>query len=411
MSVYRICLLVVLLAVSLPVTAQEDASSAWSLEIRDVRTEVSLTTSLGLDQMVYTPEDGFTFLVVEVALDYANPESSATTVEIASNAIAIRDVAGHLHVADGTAGPIGGCVNCQTTFTLDVAAGAQESAIVTVVFVVPQDEADDLYVLEFQAAESVSFALGAPFATAEAHLVSTVTPTRGQRGAPRTTPEPPTAEPLADAAAGLETEMALLIVEATGTSAAELTAIATLATPTATADLRATAAMLLTATASAWTPTALPPPVISVPFCDEALASGELSGNTYVCVEADPNDWVSGGQNWLLQPPEVELYISPSDNPATGIHCMFNEGGVCVGADDWTLSFQPAAGQTFGVGLYERAERIPFNSQGRPGISITKGGGCNQMDGTFEVRELEIDADGSVVRFAANFEQRCEGYD
>ena len=406
MRVRWICLLVVLLAVSLPVTAQEDASSPWSLEIREVRTEASLTTTLGLDRMVYTPEDAYAFLVVEVGIDYANETDSAVSVEIASNAFAIRDMAGFVHVADGTAGPMGGCLNCQTTFPLEVAAGAQVSSIVSVVFVVLQARVNDPYLLQFQDAEPLPFTLGEPLVTAEAQPVDAVTPTRSQRGAPSPTPEPPTADPDSNAemALALQTEMALLVAEVTGTYAAR-------ATPTPTPDLRATAASLLTATASAWTPAPLPPAVISVPFCDEALASGELSGNTYLCVAGDPNDWVSGGENWLLQPPEVDLFISPSDNPTTATECLFNDGGVCIGADRWALSFQPAASEAFGVGLYERAQRIPFNSQGHPGIEITNGGGCNQIDGTFEVRELETDVDGSVIRFAANFEQRCEGHD
>lgn len=59
---------------------------------------------------------------------------------------------------------------------------------------------------------------------------------------------------------------------------------------------------------------------------------------------------------------------------------------------------------------YEGATRYPFQSPTTPGLSVSgTGRGCNTLTGRFDVLEAVYGADGSVQRFAANFEQHCEG--
>src|SRR5262249_42878490 len=59
---------------------------------------------------------------------------------------------------------------------------------------------------------------------------------------------------------------------------------------------------------------------------------------------------------------------------------------------------------------YENATRFPFNSPTKPGLSVDgDGAGCNELTGRFEILELVTDSSDDVQRFAADFEQHCEG--
>jgi hypothetical protein len=76
----------------------------------------------------------------------------------------------------------------------------------------------------------------------------------------------------------------------------------------------------------------------------------------------------------------------------------------------WNLDFAPSqGGEQLGVGVYEDAERFPFQSPTSPGLSVSGSGrGCNTLTGRFEVLELEITPGGDVARLAVDFEQHCE---
>lgn len=62
-----------------------------------------------------------------------------------------------------------------------------------------------------------------------------------------------------------------------------------------------------------------------------------------------------------------------------------------------------------GPGVYEMAQRYPFQQPDHPGLSISGDGrGCNTLTGRFQIHELVRDASG-LVRSLATFEQHCEG--
>src|SRR5204862_7343545 len=52
-----------------------------------------------------------------------------------------------------------------------------------------------------------------------------------------------------------------------------------------------------------------------------------------------------------------------------------------------------------------------FSSTGLPGLSISTSGGCSVESGRFAVLELVKSGDGTVTRFAADFEVHCSGND
>jgi len=59
-------------------------------------------------------------------------------------------------------------------------------------------------------------------------------------------------------------------------------------------------------------------------------------------------------------------------------------------------------------GIYEMAERYPFESADRPGIDVTGDGrGCNTISGRYQVHEYE--RAGASIGLTVSFEQHCDG--
>jgi hypothetical protein len=63
-------------------------------------------------------------------------------------------------------------------------------------------------------------------------------------------------------------------------------------------------------------------------------------------------------------------------------------------------------GQLLEDGLYIGAQRFPFNSPTRPGLTISGDGrGDNQDSGWFDVLNIAYNPDGTLASLAVNFEQ------
>ncbi len=77
----------------------------------------------------------------------------------------------------------------------------------------------------------------------------------------------------------------------------------------------------------------------------------------------------------------------------------------------WDFDFDSSMlGIPLDVGVYDMAERYPFESPDHPGISIGGDGrGCNTITGRFEVHENTLDGSGNVMSATVSFEQHCEG--
>lgn len=79
----------------------------------------------------------------------------------------------------------------------------------------------------------------------------------------------------------------------------------------------------------------------------------------------------------------------------------YSEGGRWIDVDFSTDKLNvPLA-----VGVYEGAQRFPFNAPGHPGLDLTDtGGGFNTLDGRFQIYDLVRNAQGNITSFAASFE-------
>lgn len=119
-------------------------------------------------------------------------------------------------------------------------------------------------------------------------------------------------------------------------------------------------------------------------------------------------------------------YVSETgDYIGQGQSLSFNTGITATGSTDgrivhvsvntpehwFYLDLAAPVGQTLvSGGVYENAQRYPFQASDRPGLSFSGDGrGCNTLTGRFEVTEIKISAHGYVERLRGNFEQHCEG--
>jgi hypothetical protein len=90
-------------------------------------------------------------------------------------------------------------------------------------------------------------------------------------------------------------------------------------------------------------------------------------------------------------------------------------GGIAFEIDDedgatWNLDFVAPGGGAPAPGTYAGALRWP-GSGSAPGLQVIGAGrACGVIDGSFTVSELALAADGTVLGFAADFAQVCEGF-
>jgi RTX calcium-binding nonapeptide repeat (4 copies) len=141
-----------------------------------------------------------------------------------------------------------------------------------------------------------------------------------------------------------------------------------------------------------------------------AVSSGALllpalagaSPQTTVAVVSETGAFIGGGNAYLFVAPGDEINVAGGTAGLT-VHA----GPAGTGYD---LTFEPPQGQTLVQGVYDHAARpsILKNPQ-RPGMNIQGNfGGCNELNGRFEVRDIATDAAGAISRLWVVYEQHCE---
>lgn len=129
---------------------------------------------------------------------------------------------------------------------------------------------------------------------------------------------------------------------------------------------------------------------------------------TFLALQSEPGDFVGQGQT---------LHLDVTDGAFTAWRNDYYDG-VSIDVQDYdptggslaSLDFSAPFGAELAVGAFENATRLPFQPFSAPGLSVVvSSNGCNTLTGRFEVLEAVFGPGGEVVRFAANFEQHCEG--
>lgn len=124
----------------------------------------------------------------------------------------------------------------------------------------------------------------------------------------------------------------------------------------------------------------------------------------FVYLNSQPGDWIGQGQQQTLTTADGTFSVLAD---AGGVDISFEgfDPGIF-----WDLSFGPPTGKTFTRGEYEGAQRFAFHAPPKPGIDVYGDGrGCGTDAGRFLVSDLAFAQDGSLERFAVDFEQHCEG--
>ncbi len=76
----------------------------------------------------------------------------------------------------------------------------------------------------------------------------------------------------------------------------------------------------------------------------------------------------------------------------------------------WNLRIISPSEDALKPDLYESAERFAEESEGIAGFDLSGDGrGCNKLNATFSIEELEVDPSSGITRMSVTFEQHCEG--
>jgi hypothetical protein len=113
--------------------------------------------------------------------------------------------------------------------------------------------------------------------------------------------------------------------------------------------------------------------------------------NALYLVPDNACEYITSGKSYVL-------HNVKSHNSSNGVSIDYNEKKV-----NFSCSFRPFKGQKLVPGMYKNAERWA-NSNGTPGLDVSGcGRGHNEIQGEFEIFEIEYDEKGKVISFAADF--------
>ncbi len=121
---------------------------------------------------------------------------------------------------------------------------------------------------------------------------------------------------------------------------------------------------------------------------------------TFLALDGEPSTYFGGN---------LHLNLTPADGPFEATH-EFGHVRIFISYQGfWQLDFAAPEGKELTPGDYVDVAAYPSSDPELPGFGITDGGGCSDITGTFSIRESEYSIDGTVDKFAADFEQHCEG--
>lgn len=125
---------------------------------------------------------------------------------------------------------------------------------------------------------------------------------------------------------------------------------------------------------------------------------------TILVLDSEPGDSVGQGQQQTFTLADGDF--TAIRNFANGVSITFQGSGFTF----WTLDFAAPRNAELIAGPYENATRLAFQSSTKPGLDVSGDGrGCNMLTGRFDVLEVVYGSNEEIVKFAANFEQHCEG--
>lgn len=133
------------------------------------------------------------------------------------------------------------------------------------------------------------------------------------------------------------------------------------------------------------------------------------AGQTILWFRSAPEDYIGQGREYsFTQGVDADISVN---RIAGGYSFYVNNSDHAPWTDGswWYLMIEARKGQTLKVGSQENAVRSPLNDSTHAGISLFGDSrSCGELTGRFRVIEIERDVAGNLLKFAADFEQRCE---
>jgi len=157
-------------------------------------------------------------------------------------------------------------------------------------------------------------------------------------------------------------------------------------------------------------PIVTPPPAL--PSADSIRPSipENFEGDYFLSIQTIPNGSVGRANKYDYT--QLNSNVRFRSNFADGITIDIDGAGVqngfIIDSEDWTwdMSLPRNNPRRLTAGIYDDAERFPFNDDVN-GLSVSgQGSGCNQVIGSFRIFEIRYNGD-QLSRLLADFEQRC----
>jgi len=135
------------------------------------------------------------------------------------------------------------------------------------------------------------------------------------------------------------------------------------------------------------------------------------SRGPFVVLESEVGDSIGQGERYEYSPSNAVIFLtfSPLDNLIQLSVELGDSSNSGFGSENWFLFMQIGFGEVV-AGEYKNATRFPFNGPVGNGLSFEgQGRGCNQLNGSFFIKEIALSANGSLEKLFADFEQFCDG--
>lgn len=137
-----------------------------------------------------------------------------------------------------------------------------------------------------------------------------------------------------------------------------------------------------------------------------------FGGQTVFYFNSTPGDYIGQGQEMIITPEDPSDFFI-SRNYYDGVTFRVDNYPYISNYSErnwWYVDFTAPYRAPLTVGNYEGATRHPFQEFTEPGLSMSGNHrGCNRLSGRFDILEIEYDSSGeNIIKFAADFEQRCE---
>ncbi|QDQ25045.1 PEP-CTERM sorting domain-containing protein [Chitinimonas arctica] len=143
-----------------------------------------------------------------------------------------------------------------------------------------------------------------------------------------------------------------------------------------------------------------------------ALAGNNIAQTATVYMKSEPGNYVGGSLGGVAKTftHGVDGVFFGNTNYHGGVSISYDGGPDWFSFDFAAPKYDPitntVGSQPLKVGVYNYAQRFPFNSPTRPGMDISGSGrGNNTLSGWFKVLDVAYGSNGDILKFAADFKQ------